>query len=179
MIHHNATNISPNGPTVLEFGGGDIIINCLRPSEGDSPYGVSFRNTEEPTPPGTDRPEFDNRLVPEFQPQVIMTFTQLSSFDAVISRLQLARAAFVAATTQEAGKQVDVLLAKRALKELSFEQRASLCEEVGVHFAYLEAVLEQFGAQQSSLGKATFLQIVQLAAARYESVAQVLRGEGK
>lgn len=100
-IHHNATNIAPNGPTVLEFGAGDIIINTIRPSEGDYPYGVSFTNTPDPTPPGTDRPEYDGLLVGDtLHPQVVMTFTSRDSFDAVISRLQLARELFEAMLTQ-------------------------------------------------------------------------------
>ena len=99
MIFHNATNIAPSGPTVLEFGVGDIIINKITPGEGaDYPFGVSFTNTDNPTPPGTDRPDFDGSGIADFRPQAIMTFTSAESFDVVISRLQLAKQAFMNAT---------------------------------------------------------------------------------
>jgi len=103
MIFHNATNILPNGPTVAEFGKGDIIINVLKPAPGeDYPFGVSMANTSEATPPGTDRPEHDGKTIDKFEPQVIITFTHEASFDAVISRLQLAKQAFLDAANAQA-----------------------------------------------------------------------------
>ncbi|TGE22806.1 hypothetical protein [Hymenobacter metallicola] len=75
---------------------------------------------------------------------------------------------------------MDMLLSKRALKALSFQQKVALCDEVGVHFALLDAVLLQPGAQQSSFTATQFSHLMNLAAARYEVVANMLEGgEGK
>lgn len=98
MIYHNATNIAPNGPTVAEFGSGDIIVNTITPGNGESyPFGITMINAPEPTPPGTDCPNYDGVSVEALGPQVVLTFTKSESFDTVISRLQLAKEAFLAA----------------------------------------------------------------------------------
>ena|GEM_PF-5924268 len=77
-------------------------------------------------------------------------------------------------TPAPSGAGLDIALIKRALKAISFQERVSLCDEIGVHFSCLEAVLNQPGSQQSSLTSSVFLQVVGLATMRYKSVAQML-----
>ena len=98
MIFYNATSIAPNGPTVAEFGQGDIIVNVITPGPaGDSPYGVALKNALFPTPPGTDTQQYDGKTIEGLEPGVLMTFTKAASFDTLISRLQLAKEAFLLA----------------------------------------------------------------------------------
>jgi hypothetical protein len=68
-----------------------------------------------------------------------------------------------------------ILQAKQALRAISSAERAALCDEVGIHFAYLESVLNQPGSQQSSMTAATFEQVVELAIARHPSIARLLQ----
>lgn len=66
---------------------------------------------------------------------------------------------------------MDIAQIKKAFKTLSFEDRVSLCDEQGVHFAYLEAVLNQPGDQQSSFTADAFTQLVQRAATRFPALS--------
>ncbi|TGE07726.1 hypothetical protein [Hymenobacter fodinae] len=72
--------------------------------------------------------------------------------------------------------EVNIVLSKRALKSLSFQQKVELCDAVGVHFALLDAVLLQPGAQQSSFTAAQFSQLVSIAIQRHKVVADILKG---
>lgn len=69
---------------------------------------------------------------------------------------------------------LDIPRAKQALRSLTFHERTSLCDAVGVHFACLEAVLTQPGSQQSSLTADQFRQLVEMAATRYPKFGQLL-----
>ena len=66
---------------------------------------------------------------------------------------------------------MNIPVIKMAFKSLSFEERVSLCDEQGVHFAYLEAVLTQPGDQQSTFTADVFKQLVARAATRWPHLA--------
>ena len=97
MIRHQATDIADNGPTLVRFGYGDIIISVVQPVGCGIGFGIALSNTTEPDTPGTDRPEYNGKTTKELCPKVLMTFTQAASFDSLISRLQLAKKAFLQA----------------------------------------------------------------------------------
>ena len=98
MIRHHATDIADNGPTLAEFGYGDIIISVITPANGClGAYGVALSNANAPRPPGTDTPEHNGKTTKELAPKMLMTFTQVASFDSLISRLMLAKKLFLKA----------------------------------------------------------------------------------
>jgi hypothetical protein len=69
-------------------------------------------------------------------------------------------------------EELDIPRIKKAFKTVRFQDRVSLCDELGVHFAYLEAVLNQPGEQQSTFAPGVFKQLVERAITRWPGLAQ-------
>lgn len=82
--------------------------------------------------------------------------------------------ALVAHLTPATLAELDIARIKKGFKTVRAQDRARLCDDLGVHFAYLEAVLSQPGDQQSSFTPAAFRQLVERAITRWPGLAKAM-----
>jgi len=103
MVLKNIQFASTPDVTLLEFGNGDIITSCIQSTTANAvPYGGLCFTNSAPHIIGTEHEDHNGKTTDDIQPQAIITFTKLESFDVVIERLQLARTQFAERLAQQA-----------------------------------------------------------------------------